>query len=312
MNREMAKKIGIVLVLLLAIIIGASFYMLDYALSPDGNRRDVDSCYNQLFERYPDTQSWIDSLNRIGALRDTFVVMPTGERHHALYIHTGSPKTALIIHGWRNSAVTFLFLARLYERVLGGYNVVLPDLHAHGLSEGDMIQMGLLDSKDVRHWLTVFQTDTMVVHGVSMGGATTMMLSAEQMPKGIKDLRFVDDCGYTSAWDVFEGELKNQFGLPPFPLMYAASLLCKICYGWSFSEASAIEAVRRSSYPMLFIHGGADTFVPTEMVHRLYQAKSSNKRLWIAPGAIHARSYLAHPDEYTHQLSDFLKAKRHP
>lgn len=152
----------------------------------------------------------------------------------------------------------------------------------------------------------------MVVHGVSMGGATTMMLSAEQMPKGIKDLRFVDDCGYTSAWDVFESELKKQFGLPPFPLMYAASLLCKICYGWSFSEASAIEAVRRSPYPMLFIHGSADTFVPTEMVHRLYQAKSSDKKRWIAPGAIHARSYLAHPDEYTHQLSDFLKAKRHP
>ena len=198
-------------------------------------------------------------------------------------------------------------MARLYEHVLGGYNVVLPDLHAHGLSEGDMIQMGWLDRKDVLHWLTIFQTDTMVVHGVSMGGATTMMLSAEEMPKGIKDLRFVDDCGYTSAWDEFTSELKNQFGLPPFPLMYTTSLLCKMRYGWSFSEASAIDAVRQSPYPMLFIHGDEDTFVPTEMVYRLYQAKPSNKKLWIAPGAEHASSYLTHPDEYIRQLSDFLK-----
>ena len=198
-------------------------------------------------------------------------------------------------------------MARLYEHVLGGYNVVLPDLHAHGLSEGDMIQMGWLDKKDVLHWLTIFQTDTMVVHGVSMGGATTMMLSAEEMPKGIKDLRFVDDCGYTSAWDEFASELKNQFGLPPFPLMYTTSLLCKMRYGWSFSEASAINAVRQSPYPMLFIHGDEDTFVPTEMVYRLYQAKPSNKKLWIAPGAEHASSYLTHPDEYIRQLSDFLK-----
>ena len=296
-----------VLVVLLAVTIGTSFYMLDYALAPDGNRADMDFCYNQLFERYPDTKPWVDSLNRVGALRDTFVVMPTGERHHALYIHHGSNKTALILHGWRNSAVKYLFLARLYEHVLGGYNVVLPDLHAHGLSEGDMIQMGWLDRKDVLHWLTIFQTDTMVVHGVSMGGATTMMLSAEEMPKGIKDLRFVDDCGYTSAWDEFASELKNQFGLPPFPLMYTTSLLCKMRYGWSFSEASAIDAVRQSPYPMLFIHGDEDTFVPTEMVYRLYQAKPSNKKLWIAPGAEHASSYLTHPDEYTRQLSDFLK-----
>lgn len=296
-----------VVVLLLLITIGTSFYMLSYALSPDGGKADVDSCYNQLFERYPDTKPWVDSLNRVGALRDTFVVMPTGERHHALYVHHGSQKTAFIIHGWRDSAVKYLFLARLYEHVLGGYNVVLPDLHAHGLSEGDMIQMGWLDRKDVLHWLTIFQTDTMVVHGVSMGGATTMMLSAEEMPKGIKDLRFVDDCGYTSAWDEFASELKNQFGLPPFPLMYTTSLLCKMRYGWSFSEASAIDAVRQSPYPMLFIHGDEDTFVPTEMVYRLYQAKPSNKKLWIAPGAEHASSYLTHPDEYIRQLSDFLK-----
>ena len=296
-----------VVVLLLVITIGTSFYMLSYALSPDGGKADVDSCYNQLFERYPDTKPWVDSMNRVGALRDTFVVMPTGERHHALYVHHGSQKTAFIIHGWRDSAVKYLFLARLYEHVLGGYNVVLPDLHAHGLSEGDMIQMGWLDRKDVLHWLTIFQTDTMVVHGVSMGGATTMMLSAEEMPKGIKDLRFVDDCGYTSAWDEFASELKKQFGLPPFPLMYTTSLLCKMRYGWSFSEASAIDAVRQSPYPMLFIHGDEDTFVPTEMVYRLYQAKPSNKKLWIAPGAEHASSYLTHPDEYIRQLSDFLK-----
>lgn len=297
----------VLLMVVLAVIVGASFYMLGYSLSPDPNRTDVDSCYAELYDSYPETKPWVDSLNRVGALRDTFVVMPTGERHHALYIRQGSNKTALIIHGWRGCAVKFLFLARLYERVLGGYNVVLPDLHAHGLSDGDMIQMGWQDRKDVLHWLTVFQTDTMVVHGVSMGGATTMMLSGEQMPQGVKDLHFVEDCGYTSVWDEFSREMKNQFGLPPFPLMYSASMLCKVRYGWSFSEASAIDAVSKSPYPMLFIHGGADTFVPTEMVHRLYQAKPSNKKLWIAPGAEHAQSYLLHRAEYARQLNDFLK-----
>ena len=306
----MMKKIFLcfvsVLALLLVVTIGASFYMLDYSLSPDDNRADADSCYKQLFDRYPETKPWVDSLNRVGALRDTFVVMPTGELHHALYIHHGSNKTALIIHGWRDTAVKFLFMARLYERLLGSYNVVVPDLHAHGLSDGDMIQMGWMDRKDVLCWLTTFQTDTMVVHGVSMGGATAMMLSVEQMPEGIKDIHFVVDCGYTSVWDEFAGELKNQFGLPQFPLMFTTSLLCKLRYGWSFGEASAIDAVRKSSYSMLFIHGSNDTFVPTEMAYRLYAAKPSKKELWIADGANHAESYLMHKDEYLQHLSLFL------
>ena len=298
--------IVVVLVVLMVVTVGASFYMLDYSLAPNPERRDTAACFRGQYETYPETRPWVDSLRTIGALRDTFVTMPTGERHHALFVRTGSNKTALVLHGWRGCSIDFLFLGRLYERELG-YNVVLPDLHAHGLSDGDMIQMGWLDRQDALHWLTLFQTDTMVVHGVSMGGATTMMLSAEPMPKGIRDIRFVDDCGYTSVWDEFAGELKNEFGLPPFPLMYSASLLCKLRYGWSFGEASAINAVKKCPYPMLFIHGDKDTFVPTAMGRCLYDAKPSKKELWLTEGAEHAESYLKHQEDYIERVRKFLE-----
>lgn len=294
----------VVLLVFAAGVTGGAFYMLDFSLAPDSERTDTAFCYDEQFKTYPETRPWVDSLRRIDALRDTFVTMPTGERHHALFVRKGSNKTALVIHGWRDCCIDFLFLARLYERELG-YNVVMPDLHAHGLSEGEMIQMGRLDRKDALHWLSLFQTDTVVVHGVSMGAATTMMLSADEMPKGIRDIRFVEDCGYTSVWDEFAGELKNQFGLPQFPLMYATSLLCKLRNGWSFGEASALEAVKKCAYPMLFIHGNADTFVPTEMVYRLYDAKPGMKELWIGEGAEHAESYLKHREEYTALIKKF-------
>ena len=79
----------------------------------------------------------------------------------------------------------------------------MPDLHACGKSEGEAIGMGWNDRLDVMRWLQTFQTDTMVVHGVSMGAATTMMLSSMQKPHGVKDIRFIEDCGYTSVWDEF-------------------------------------------------------------------------------------------------------------
>jgi hypothetical protein len=220
-------------------------------------------------------------------------------------VDRGSARTAVLVHGWRDCAVKFFWLARLYERELG-YNVVLPDLHACGDSEGEAIQMGWLDRLDVKHWMTLFRTDTMAVHGVSMGAATTMMLSGETMPEGIRELRFVEDCGYTGVWDEFKGQLRAQFGLPPFPLMYTASALCDAIYGWRFGEADAVRQVSRCPYPMLFIHGGADDFVPTGMVHPLYEAKKGEKAIWVAPGSGHARSYMDHRAEYTQRLRKFL------
>ncbi len=306
MKKVVVLSICFVIILIVFAVVGSGLYMLDYSLAPDPNRTDTAAYFREQFRDHPETRSWVDSLRRSAALRDTFVTMPMGEKHHALYVDKGGGKTALILHGWRDCSISFLYLARLYEQELG-YSVVIPDLHAHGLSEGDMIQMGWLDRKDMLHWLSIFQTDTMVVHGVSMGGATTMMMSAEEYPEGIKDIRFVDDCGYTSVWDEFAGELRVQFGLPTFPLMYTASLLCKLRYGWSFGEASALEEVRKSDRPMLFIHGDDDSFVPTDMVYRLYEAKPSKKELWIAEGAQHAVSYMNHKTEYVERVKNFLK-----
>lgn len=300
-----AVFVAVVVVIVLA---GASMFMLKYSLGPNPWRHDTEGSYHRLFERYPETRPWVDSLRSIKALRDTFVVMPTGERHHALFVWRGSPKTALVLHGWRGCSIDFLFLARMYERDFG-YNVVVPDFHAHGQSDGDAIGMGWHDRKDMLHWMQLFVTDTMVVHGVSMGGATTMMMSAEKMPEGVKNVRFIDDCGYTSVWDEFAKELRGQFHLPPFPLMYTGSLLCKLLYGWSFGEASALNQVARSPYPMLFIHGDEDTFVPTWMVYRLYDAKPSDKELWIVPGTAHALSYKNHPEEYVERVKAFLRTK---
>ena len=128
------------------------------------------------------------------------------------------------------------------------------------------------------------------------------------MPECVKTVRFVEDCGYTSVWDEFSYELKEEFGLSDFPLLYSTSLLCKIKYGWSFGEASSIKQVRKCPYPMLFIHGDDDTFVPSEMVHPLYEAKRGEKELWITKGTKHAQSYSDYREEYIQRVRAFIGA----
>lgn len=313
----MKKKsiiIGLVTAVLTAIT-GGSVYMLDYSLSSDPNRKDMDSAYTALFKRIPDMRPWVDSMNARGTIRDTFLTMPTGERHHALYFRADSAngRTVVLVHGYKDCAVKFLYLGRMYHRDLK-YNVVMPDLHGHGLSDGDDIQMGWKDRLDVKRWTEMAAETfadslgkaTVVVHGVSMGAATTMCLSGEELPEYVRC--FIEDCGYTSAWDEFAMQLKEQFSLPAFPLMYSTSLLCKIVHGWSFGEASPVNQVARCQRPMLFIHGDRDTFVPFSMMRQLYDAKPGRKEMWITKGTEHAASYLDYPQEYTERVSRFLNA----
>ena len=107
-------------------------------------------------------------------------------------------------------------------------------------------------------------------------------------------------------WDEFGWEAKKRFGVPEFPLMYTTSALCKLMYGWRFGEASALKQVAKCHKPMLFIHGSKDTFVPTDMVYPLYEAKPQPKQLWIARGSIHARSYNDYPEEYSRRVASFV------
>lgn len=311
---KLAAGLAVAAGLLLGVLAWASFYMLDYALQPANSRtRDYHYKYRQLFGAYPDTRPWIDSLRQAHALRDTFLTMASGERHHALLIpaRRQTRRTAIVVHGYTDNAVAMLFLGYMYHHDLG-FNVLLPDLHGHGKSEGREAQMGWNERHDLLQWVgmaaSLFadkgQEASIVVHGVSMGGATTMALSGEETPEAVRC--FVEDCGYSSVWEEMKVQLKAQFDLPDFPLMYTASMLCKLKYGWSFGEASALNQVKKCRKPMLFIHGEQDTFVPTAMVYDLYNAKLDRKELFVAPGSRHAMSYHDHKAAYTTKVRTFV------
>ena len=312
-KNKFKRILWIVLTLLVLTLTGSTLYLQWYALEAGGNERgkDLETSYAFMYEHYPFLSHWVDSLQRENALRDTFILAEDGARLHALYLYadTLTAHTAVTVHGYTDNAVRMLHIAYLYNHDLH-YNVLLPDLRFAGQSEGDHIQMGWKDRIDVLQWMNIaneiFGDSTqMVVHGISMGGATTMMVSGEKQQPYVKC--FVEDCGYTSVWDEFAYQLKDMFGLPAFPLMYTTSLLCDVKYGWNFQEASSLEQIKKCKLPMLFIHGDADTYVPTWMVYPLYEIKSEPKELWIVPGSTHAMSYKDHPQEYTERVKKFVE-----
>lgn len=299
-----------VLFVVLLVVTGGSFYLVDFALINEEGK-NMPSSEQAIARNYPEVKEWLDSIRSVDALRDTFIVDTDGNRLHAVYASAAVPTrhTALVIHGYGCNSIEYMYLGYMFHHSLG-YNIFMPDLYAHGLSDGGDIQMGLKDADDVLQWTDVadyvFGGNTeMVVHGTSMGAATAMILSGKENKSFIKC--YIEDSGYTSAWDEFAFQLDDMYSLPSFPMLHASSLLTKLRFGWSFTEASPLEYVAKCNKPMLFIHSDNDTFVPSWMVHPLYEAKPGVKEIWIPARSAHALAYRDYPEEYTRKVGTFIE-----
>lgn len=311
--KKLHKTLIAFFVLLLFVVVGVTWYFLREALyNPKHHFGFGKFPVSDYLSEHPTATDWVMSLRESRALRDTFVIMNGEEHHHAYYYVAKKPtnKVAMLIHGHTKNALYMLHLADIYAKM--GYNLWLPDLYGHGLSEDVHAQMGWRERKDVLQWADIanrkFKGDSlqtqMLVHGVSMGAAATMCVSGEKTPDFLKC--FVEDCGYTDVWEEFSYQLKAQFGLPPFPFLHTASLACKARFGWSFKEASPLRQVAKCRKPMLFIHGDKDDYVPFFMVRQLYDAKPRPKEMYVSHGAVHANAFDVHPEEYTTAVENFV------
>ena len=193
----------------------------------------------------------------------------------------------IIAHGYGCTQENSYYLAAHY--LAQGYDVLTPDLRSSGKSEGKFVTMGLRESGDLVGWaqeIAARNADARIVlHGVSMGAASVMMAGAsEALPSQVKAV--VEDCGYTSAYDLLAYQMEA-----------------------SFREASPLMAVRHARVPMLFIHGTADTLVPPAMAETLYAACTSEKKLLLVPGAIHSAASQKEPELYDRTVAAFLRGK---
>ena len=189
-----------------------------------------------------------------------------------------------------------------------GYNVLIPDLRAHGLSEGNYIGMGWDDRLDIISWINYILNENpnaeIILHGVSMGAATVLMTSGEEIPSNVKAI--VADCGYTSVWDEFAYQLDDLFSLPEFPILNVSSIVAKIRAGYFLGEASSLKQVKNSKTPILYIHGDKDDFVPYYMMEELYNATSSEKEMLTIEGAEHAKASEVDPETYWNTVNNFI------
>ncbi len=221
----------------------------------------------------------------------------------------GGHKWVLLLHGYTGWKEEMYPIACQYAKE--GYQILVPDMRCSGESEGDFIGMGWTDRLDNLLWLDwILVRDPearIAIHGQSMGAACALMMSGERaLPEAVKAV--VADSAYTDAYRMFAKQMKEWAGLPAFPLLPGASFMLKLRGGYGLKEASALEAVKKTSLPVLLIHGMEDVFVPPEMSRELYEAAAGEKELMMVEGAGHVQVQDKEPELYYGTVFAFLEA----
>lgn len=306
-KRRIAIILSVIIVLLLIGMGIAGNYFYNLALNPNTSKDKVFGKSDDSKEASAniDNTNWIlDKSN----YEDESLTSDDGLKLHGYEIKntTNCNVWVITVHGYMSEGYKMDNYAESFFNM--GYNVLVPDLRGHGKSEGDYVGMGWDDRKDIIKWINHIIDENndaeIILHGVSMGAATVMMTSGEELPDNVKCI--IEDCGYTSVWDEFSYQLKSLFDLPEIPVMQAANTVGRIRAGYWFSDASAVEQVKNSKTPMLFIHGDKDDFVPYYMLDEVYNAADVEKEKLVVEGAAHAKSAKVNPELYWSTVSKFI------
>lgn len=245
---------------------------------------------------------------------DVYQTSFDGLKLHATYFppinnNAGKKKLVICFHGYTSQGMSdFTGLTDYYFK--RGYAMLHPDARAHGSSEGKYIGFGCLDRKDASVWID-WAVDKcgddieIILHGISMGGATALMASSLELPPQVKGI--ISDCGFTSPKEVFTHVLKTMYHLPSFPVIQGADIMNKRLAGYGMDECNAKREVAKAKVPVLLIHGSKDTFVPTGMCKEIYDYCTSPKKMLIVDGAAHGESYYKDMKAYEAALDEFTK-----
>ena len=220
-------------------------------------------------------------------------------------VSEGAP-FAIMCHGYRSSPlIDFSGIAMLVMDL--GFNVILIDQRAHGMSEGKCLTFGIRESRDAADWARYVEKNygaDVILFGVSMGAATVLISSGlSDLPKCVKGV--FADCPFSSAKGIMQKEMASRKLGNPKLLYTVTKLGARIFGGFNPDDSRPIDSIMNANVPIELVHGECDTFVPYYMSDEMH--KAAGIPLHSFKEATHGTAFVYEPDRYREIVESFCK-----
>ena len=295
--------LGFLLILFFVVLLGLYLYTF---YSPKKGQGDDFNLGAPLYEGYRDAvKPMIEGIRKV-PYEDVFITSFDKLKLRARLYDQKSDTVAILCHGYRGTA--YRDFSGGATEVLGlGYNVILIDERAHGLSEGHSITFGVRETKDVLKWVEYarerFGKDIKIVLiGISMGGATVLMCA----DKIEGDVKIIADCPFSAPSIMLKETIKSiKLSVKFFyPILNLSAI---IFAHTNMNHGSEYDSVGNTKHPILIIHGDNDQVVPHHISEDLYKKHQDKIQYELFAGANHGMSYLVDKPRYQKLIKDFLE-----
>lgn len=306
-------------IMIIAAVLAIAFFILKYhilmnlalnarsrnLLSAQGSE-EIPARELEIRRQIQEDGEWMEALPR----EDIEILSQDGLRLAGHYIHVQGEARRLVVlfHGWRGSWTgDFGSIGRWLREI--GCDLLLAEQRAQGASEGKYMGFGVLERRDVAQWLQYLEQERhnalpVYLGGVSMGAATVLMAAGDPLPDFVKGV--LADCGFTSPYEMLYEVGRKSLHMREHPDMDYVNLIVKLHAHFGIREYSTLEAVKKTSLPIFFVHGLADDFVPCHMTLQAYEACASRKELLLVEGAGHVRSFFYDNENYRRKVEIFF------
>ena len=187
------------------------------------------------------------------------------------------------------------------------YDLFLFDFRYLGESEGSFSTVGHRERDDLRAALTYLRergVQQIGVWGFSMGAAVALM--------GLEEPGAIQAVAADSPYADLHATTLDYYSFLPVvnhAVAFWTDMLTRVTLGTSLADVSPLNAVAKSTTPVLLIHGQEDRTVPVSHFHRLKNAlgEHPSAEFWLVENAGHTDAYGLEGDHYRERVLDFFR-----
>jgi hypothetical protein len=225
--------------------------------------------------------------------------------------HRAEGRCAMLIHGYADAKVGAIAWAPVWHSL--GFNLIVPDLRAHGESGGSVCTAGCLERSDLVQMIDELRagrpddTRQIVLFGVSLGAAVAAAAAtdASDIAAVVMESPYADFRQAAMAH-------MDRIGAPGRLLQRQAIALAEWLTNADYDSVRPADLIPRVPCPVLLIEAGNDSFIRSQDRKALASAIADHPpehgaaAIWTVNNADHLMAISADLQGYRMELCRFL------